>query len=160
MTELRRLLGLLNRDDEDGLDGAVQLAPAPQPGLEQLDALMHRVADAGLPVELRIAGQPRTLPPGINLTAYRIVQEALTNALKYAELARTQVILDYRDAALKVEILDEGAGGHARESHEPGRGLVGMRERVALYGGTLEAGPRLEHGYAVRAWLPLEAAQL
>jgi len=112
-------------------------------------------ADASLPVELRVEGTPRLLPPGIGLAAYRIVHEALTNALKYSELARTEVILDYRDAELKVEVLDEGPGERSNTSTASGHGLVGMRERVALYGGRLGTGPRLERGYAVRAWLPL-----
>jgi len=146
MTELRNLLGLLSQDGEE-----VDLAP--QPGIAQLDALVQRVRDAGLPVELRTEGTPVPLPVGLDLTAYRIVQEALTNSLKYSDLAQTKVILSYRDDEVKLEILDEGLGrpsppvGH-------GRGLVGMRERVALYGGRLEAGPRLNRGYAVRAWLP------
>lgn len=149
MTELRRLLGLLSHDD-------AEVALAPQPGLEQLTALVRRVRAAGLPVELRIEGQPQALPPGLDLAAYRIVQEALTNALKYAGGARTEVVLTYRQDELKVEVLDEGPGGptHARETPR-GRGLIGMRERVSLYGGTLEAGSRLDRGYAVRAWLPL-----
>jgi len=149
MTELRRLLGLLSHDD-------AEVALAPQPGLEQLTALVRRVRAAGLPVEPRIEGQPQLLPPGLNLAAYRIVQEALTNALKYAGGARTEVVLTYRPDELKVEVLDEGPGvpAHARETPR-GRGLVGMRERVSLYGGTLEAGSRLDRGYAVRAWLPL-----
>lgn len=151
MAELRHLLGVLN-DDGEGM------SLAPQPGAEQIASLIRRVGEAGLPVDLRVIGQPRPLPPGIDLAAYRIVQEALTNALKHAGMARTQVILEYRPAELKVEVLDDGdgpcgeAGGH-------GRGLVGMQERVALYGGTLEAGPRLERGYAVRAWLPLDGAR-
>jgi signal transduction histidine kinase len=147
MTELRNLLGLLNQDG-----GEVDLAP--QPGIDQLDALIQRVRDAGLPVEVRIEGTPVPLPVGLDLTAYRIVQEALTNSLKYSDLARTEVILNYRDDELKLEILDEGLGGPSPAGHGPGRGLVGMRERVALYGGRLEAGPRLNRGYAVRAWLP------
>ena len=149
MAELRHLLGLLSPDGGD-------MGLAPQPGVEQLETLVRRVGEAGLPVKLHVAGQPRPLPPGIDLTAYRIVQEALTNALKYASLARTDVILDYRESGLKVEILDDGPGNARREGAETGHGLVGMRERVALYGGTLEAGPRLERGYAVRAWLPLD----
>jgi signal transduction histidine kinase len=147
MTELRALLGLLNQEGED-----VDLAP--QPGLAQLDALIQRVRDAGLPVELRIEGTPIPLPVGLDLTAYRIVQEALTNSLKYSDLARTEVILSYREDELKLEILDGGPGGPSPAGHGPGRGLVGMRERVTLYGGRLEAGPRLNRGYAVRAWLP------
>ncbi len=156
MAELRRLLGLLGQDD----DGA---ALAPQPGIDGLEALIRRVADAGLPVEVRMTGRRRPLAPGIDLTAYRIVQEALTNALKHSGLARTQVILDYRESDLKIEVLDEGDPSPVREDEAPaerrdgsaGHGLVGMRERVALFGGTLEAGPRLGRGYAVRAWLPL-----
>jgi signal transduction histidine kinase len=151
MAELRNLLGLLKNEDDE-------LDLAPQPGVEQIDALVQRVRDAGLPVELRIEGAPAPLPIGLDLTAYRIVQEALTNALKYSGLARTQVLLAYREDELKLEVLDEGPGEPLDEgsSTSPGRrGLVGMRERVALYGGRLEAGPRLGGGYAVRAWLPL-----
>jgi signal transduction histidine kinase len=149
MTELRNLLGLLS--PADGED--VELAP--QPGIGQLDALIQRVRDAGLPVELRVEGTPVPLPVGLDLTAYRIVQEALTNSLKYSDLARTEVILDYREQELKLEILDEGEGKLSQAPQGSARGLVGMRERVAVYGGRLEAGPRLERGYAVRAWLPL-----
>jgi|SRR5579872_297837 len=154
MGELRNLLGLLNQDG-----GEVDLAP--QPGTDQLEALIQRVREAGLPVELRIEGEPVSLPVGLDLAAYRIVQEALTNALKYSGLARTQVVLDYRDGELKLEILDDGPGGPAasRIDAPPGRrGLAGMRERVVMYGGRLEAGPRLERGYAVRAWLPIDEA--
>jgi signal transduction histidine kinase len=150
MTELRHLLGVLS-EEGDGI------SLTPQPGLEQVESLVRRVGKAGLPVRLHIEGQARPLSPGVNLTAYRIVQEALTNALKYAGLARTEVILGYREHELKVEILDEGCGGVPGDGEESGHGLVGMRERVALYGGTLEAGPRLERGYAVRAWLPCES---
>lgn len=148
MTELRYLLGLLNQEAE-----GANLAP--QPGIDQLDVLVRRVRDAGLPVEMRVHGTPVPLPVGLNLTAYRIVQEALTNSLKYSGLARTEVILAYHDDDLKLEILDDGPGGPAPTDQSPGRGLVGMRERVSLYGGRLEAGPRLERGYAVRVWLPL-----
>lgn len=148
MGELRNLLGLLNQGGED-------LALAPQPGIDQLDALIHRVSDAGLPVQVRVEGTPQPLPVGLDLAAYRIIQEALTNALKYSGLARTEVILAYREDDVKVEILDEGTGERPANGHAPGRGLVGMQERVALYGGALEAGPRLGRGYAVRAWLPI-----
>jgi signal transduction histidine kinase len=152
MTELRNLLGVLSPDTSD-------LSLAPQPGLDQLEPLLQRVGDAGLPVELRVEGRPRPLPLGVDLAAYRIVQEGLTNALKYSGLAHTKVILEYRDAELKVEILDDGTGHRPAASPEGGRGLVGMQERVALYGGRLEAGARLEQGYAVRAWLPLVGSE-
>jgi signal transduction histidine kinase len=118
---------------------------------------VQRVREAGLPVELHIEGARRPLPVGVNLAAYRIVQEALTNALKYSGLARTTVVLDYRAAELKLEVLDEGSAMAPAERTEAGRGLAGMRDRVALYGGSLEAGPRPVRGYAVRAWLPAVA---
>jgi signal transduction histidine kinase len=148
MSELRRLLGVLSQEG-DGM------TLAPQPGIEQVQPLVKRVSDASLPVELRIEGSPRPLPPGIDLVAYGIVQEALTNALKYSGLARTEVVLDYRERELKLEVLDDGPAAIAGSAEGDGHGLAGMRERVALFGGRLEAGPRLERGYAVRAWLPL-----
>jgi signal transduction histidine kinase len=153
MAELRTMLGLLNYEGGNSSPEAAELTP--QPGIGQVQPLLKRVRDASLPVELRVEGAPRPLPPGIDLAAYRIIQEALTNALKYAGLARTEVVLDYREAELKVEVLDDGPGERSAASEAHGRGLVGMRERVALYGGRLETGPRLERGYAVRAWLPL-----
>jgi signal transduction histidine kinase len=148
MTELRNLLGVLTPAEEEAL-------LAPQPGIAQIPALVERVRAAGLPAEFQVVGAPRTLPQGVDLTAYRIVQEALTNALKYAGQVRTEITLDFREDALKVEVLDDGAGTSGAPGAKTGRGLAGMRERVALFGGTLEAGPRLGRGYAVRAWLPL-----
>ena len=135
---------------------------APQPGVDQLDALVGRVRAAGLPAELEIDGDRRTLPASIDVTAYRIVQEALTNALRYADRARTVVHLTYEPDQLRVEVLDDGPGG-SRPAGAPGsgdgvgRGLVGMRERASLAGGRIEIGPRLSGGYAVRAWLPVPA---
>jgi signal transduction histidine kinase len=146
MTELRGLLDVL------GDDGGMALAP--QPGMEQVDRLVQRVRDAGLPVELHVEGARRPLPVGVDLAAYRIVQEALTNALKFSGLAPTTVVLDYRAEELKLEVLDEGSAVAPSERAEAGRGLAGMRDRVAVYGGSLEAGPRPVRGYAVRAWLP------
>ena len=146
MTELRGLLDVL------GDDGGMTLAP--QPGMEQVDRLVERVREAGLPVELQVEGMRRPLPVGVDLAAYRIVQEALTNALKYSGLAPTRVMLDYRADELKLEVLDEGSSNPTGKRTESGRGLAGMRDRVALFGGTLEAGPRPVRGYAVRAWLP------
>jgi signal transduction histidine kinase len=147
MAELRTLFGVIAPED-----GAPR---APQPGMEQLPALVQRVRDAGLPAELHVTGAPRPLPPGLDLTVYRIVQEALTNALRYAGQVRTEIAIEFREDALKVEVLDEGNGQRVVPDPSTGRGLAGMRERVTLYGGTLEAGPRLGRGYATRAWLPL-----
>ena len=155
MDELRRLLGVLS---ENGAEKGTDAAPlAPQPGLDGLDALVARVREAGLPVELRIDGQRRSLPPGVDVAAYRIVQEALTNALKYAGGARTEVVLRYAPDAVDLEVVDEGMIATAADGI--GRGLVGMEERVALFGGTLDAGKRPERGYAVRAHLPLTPSE-
>jgi signal transduction histidine kinase len=148
MAELRRLLGVLSENGSE--------APplAPQPGMAGLDALVARVREAGLPVELQVEGPPESLPPGVDVAAYRIVQEALTNALKYAGGARTDVVVRYTPDGLEIEIIDEGA--IATPADGIGRGLVGMQERVALFGGTVEAGKRPEGGYAVLARLPLD----
>ncbi len=183
MSELRRLVGALAEVDvanEAGVPRRADKEPqptgasattegpalidggglAPQPGIDQLDALVGRVRAAGLPAELEIDGDRRTLPASIDMTAYRIVQEALTNALRYADRARTVVHLTYERDQLRVEVLDDGPGG-TRSANTTGsgdgagRGLVGMRERASLAGGRLEVGPRLSGGYAVRAWLPV-----
>lgn len=144
--EMRRLLGILRRPD-DGL------ALAPQPGLGLLDGLLDQVRAAGLPVELRVEGEPERLPTGLDLTAYRIVQEALTNALKHAGPARAVVTVRYLGAEVELEVSDDGSGddGVSGEGH----GLIGMRERVAVYGGRLEAGRRNGGGYELRARLPV-----
>ena len=148
--ELRRLLGILRTDDE-------QLAIDPQPGLDSLEALVEQVREAGLRVDLRVEGEPVQLPPGIDLSAYRIVQEALTNALKHAGQAEAEVVVRYRASSLELEVVDNGSAAAATVSGSgSGHGLIGMRERVALCGGVLEAGARNGHGYAVRARLPLE----
>jgi signal transduction histidine kinase len=151
MAELRRLLGVLN-------DSGEAAGLAPQPGIEQLGALVDRVRAAGLPAELEIDGPSRALPASLDATAYRIVQEALTNALRYARRAATLVHVSFEAEQLRLEVLDDGPAGEAGTGEGSGRGLVGMRERAALVGGRLEAGPRLGGGYAVRAWLPLEPA--
>jgi signal transduction histidine kinase len=149
LVELRRLLGVLRGGDEHA-------ATAPQPGLGALDALLEQVRDAGLRVDLRVEGEPVQLPVGVDLSAYRIVQEGLTNTLKHAGRAEAEVIVRYHPSALELEILDNGVGAPARLNGS-GHGLVGMRERIALYGGTFEAGGRDGHGFAVRAQLPLTA---
>ena len=147
MAEMRRLLGMLRRSDDE-------LALAPQPSLSHLGDLVAQVREAGLPVDLRVHGQPRPIAPGVDLSAYRIVQEALTNALKHAGPARARVIVRYGEHDLEIEIADDGPGGTA-DPATGGHGLVGMRERVALFGGDLAAGRRRGGGYAVRARLPL-----
>jgi signal transduction histidine kinase len=147
--DMRRLLGVLRRSDDE-------LALAPQPSLGQLDSLVAGVREAGLPVELEVVGEPIALPPGVDLSAYRIVQEALTNALKHAGPARARVVVRYEADAVELEVSDDGPG--VPDTVGTGHGLVGMRERVALYGGDLEAGERREGGWALRARLPLGAA--
>ncbi len=156
MAELRTLLGALGDDAADaGADGG---GLAPQPGLDRLDELVARVRDAGLPVTLETSGATRPLAPSVDVTAYRIVQEALTNALRYAAHAATLVQIAYEAAQLRIEVLDAGPG-HAAPSQGAGAGLAGLRERATLAGGQLEAGPRLGGGWAVRAWLPLREVE-
>jgi signal transduction histidine kinase len=147
---MRRLLGMLRHDDEE-------LALAPQPSLSRIDDLVASLRATGLPVELHIEGDPVDLPPGVDVSAYRIVQEALTNALKHAGPACARVTLRYSSADLELEITDDGRGnGHGGGT---GHGLAGIRERVAVYGGELESGRQPEGGYALRARLPLGSAR-
>jgi signal transduction histidine kinase len=150
LAEMRRLLGMLRSDDE-------QLALAPQPSLTRIDELAARLTNTGMPVEVTIEGEPVELPPGIDVSAYRIVQEALTNALKHAGPARAHVYLRYRPDELELEVLDNGAGNGSGGGS--GHGLAGIRERVGIYGGKLDAGARPEGGYALRARLPLGTAR-
>jgi signal transduction histidine kinase len=148
LEELGRLLGLLHTDEENSPRG-------PQPSLAHLNALVTDVREAGLPIQLRVVGEPAGVSAGVDASAYRVIQEALTNALKHAGQARTAVSVQYEPTALTLEVLSEGAGTGARPAGEGGHGLVGMRERVELYGGDLRAGPEPTGGYAVRARLPL-----
>jgi signal transduction histidine kinase len=159
MTELRHLLGLLG--PPGAWDAAVPAtasgnaqALSPQPGLGQLKSLIGPVTAAGLPVELHVTGTQRGLPPGLDLAAFRVIQEALTNVIKHAGRARAEIRLDYRPAELLVEIADDGTGGSAGST--PGRGLLGLRERVELYGGDLDAGLRPGGGWLVRARIPVD----
>jgi signal transduction histidine kinase len=156
LTELRRLLGVLRQEGEP------QGSLAPVPGLADLDALLAEVAKAGLAVRLRVEGTASPLPAGVDLSAYRIVQEALTNVVKHAGPASAQVTVGYHDQDVTVEVTDDGSGvtaptddGQARVGH----GLIGMRERVAVFGGDLEAGPRPSGGFRVAARLPYAAEQ-
>jgi signal transduction histidine kinase len=145
LTEMRRLLGLLRDGDEE-------LALAPQPSLARIDDLAASLTETGLPVEVRVEGTPVNLPPGIDVTAYRIVQEALTNTLKHAGPARAFVVVRYEPGVVELEVLDDGPG--AAGGNGSGHGLVGIGERVAVYGGELASGRRPEGGYALRARLP------
>ena len=154
LDELRRLLGMLRKYDGQAPD------LAPQPRLQDLDALVTQIEEAGLPVDMVVNGEPRPLPSGIDLAVFRIVQEALTNSLKHAGPARATVTLSYRPDELVLEVVDDGRGlceGVGKDGRAGGHGLVGMRERVALYGGDVSAGPGARGGYEVRARLPFAA---
>ena len=150
LVELRRLLAILRTADD-------QLVIGPQPGLGSLDSLIEQVREAGLPVDLRVEGQQVPVPPGVDLSAYRIVQEALTNTIKHAGPAKAGVILRYDTSALELEITDTGTG--TAPGAGTGHGLIGMRERTTLLGGDLVTGSRDAGGYLVRARLPLARPQ-
>jgi signal transduction histidine kinase len=146
LTEMRRLVGLLREQ------GAMPEF-SPQPGLGTIDSLLDGVRAAGLPVELEVDGAPHELPPGVDLAAYRVVQEALTNALKYAGPAHAWVTVSWGDDELRLEVANDGRTDG--DGSTGGHGLDGMRERVSLYGGEIVSGPRDGGGYVVRARLPL-----
>ena len=149
LAEMRRMVGVLRRPEEAP-------ALAPQPSLEHLGKLVEQAREAGLPVELRVEGDPLPLPAGVDLTAYRLVQEGLTNALKHARAERAQVLVRYGARDIEITVSDDGRGTGSGDGD--GHGLVGMRERVAVYGGELEAGPRPEGGYRLQARLPVMPA--
>ena len=150
LMEMRRMIGVLRHGDE-GLAGATA------PALSQLEALAARARAAGLPVELRIDGEARDLSPGLDLVAFRVVQEALTNAIKHAGPARALVTVTFTTGALELEISDTGRGPALPDgdTDATGQGLVGMRERLVLYGGELQAGRARGGGFKVRARIPL-----
>jgi signal transduction histidine kinase len=141
LTEIRRLLGVLRREDEE-------IALAPQPSLRHLDGLVRRSQAAGLPVALTVDGEARELPPGVDLTAFRLLQAALAGALEQGAAGRAEVTVRYAPDSVELEVLDDGAGDGERP-------LLGVRERVGLYGGRLHAGRRRSGGHAVRAQLPV-----
>jgi len=148
LAETRRLLGVLREPaEETGL--------APQPGVGELEVLADSVRAAGLPVNLVISGEPAALPAAVDVSVYRIVQESLTNVLKHAGPARADVTIGCAEEAVTIEITDDGAGDPRDGNQASGHGLAGMRERVAIFGGELRAGPRPGGGFAVRARLPL-----
>jgi signal transduction histidine kinase len=146
LTEMRRLLSAMRHDDEE-----VELGP--QPGLDDLEALFAEVGRAGLPVALRVEGQPFPLPRGVDLSAYRIVQEGLTNALKHAQASDADVIVRYRPDELEIQVRDNGHGSVKGDGQ--GHGLVGVRERVKIYGGEMTAGTTAEGGFVLSTRLPL-----
>jgi signal transduction histidine kinase len=146
MAEMRRLFGVLRADGE-------QPALAPQPGLDQLDRLIEETRAAGVDVTAVVEGDRAPLSPGLDLAAYRIVQEALTNVRKHAPGGRVTVRLRFGDRDLDVVVEDTGASGDGT-GDGGGLGLVGMRERAALYGGSIQAGPLPRGGFAVRARMP------
>jgi signal transduction histidine kinase len=151
LAEMRRLLEILASEEDDGRE--------PQPGLGQLDDLIEGMRATGMLVEAEVAGSPRTLPPGVDLSAYRIVQEALTNTLKHAGGASAHVLVRYQPDAVEVEVVDDGPGPPPpadANGVSGGHGLIGMRERVQLFAGELDAGARPGGGFRVWARLPAE----
>jgi signal transduction histidine kinase len=151
LAEMRRLLGAMRRDG-DGLE------LTPQPGLDGLDSLLAEIARAGLPVELHIDGERFPLPRAIDLSAYRIVQEGLTNALKHAHASNADVTLRYAPDELQIEVRDDG-DGTATSDRAPGYGLVGVRERVKIYGGEMSAGAATEGGFILSTRLPISGGE-
>jgi len=148
LAEARRLLGMLRRDgDAEGLE--------PQPGVEQVDLLVEQLDRAGLPVTYEVEGDRAPLPAGVDLCAYRVIQEGLTNVLKHAGPAHAHVLVRYGPGALDVEVRDDGRGGPRANGDGTGHGLIGMRERVSLYGGELQTGPGEHGGFEIRARIPL-----
>jgi signal transduction histidine kinase len=148
LADMRRVVAMLREGDEPG-------ALAPQPGLDAVPGLVGDARAAGLDATLDVAGAARTLPPGVDLAAYRIVQEALTNVRRHASATRVRVGLTYRESEVLIEVEDDGVGA---TDPSGGHGLVGMRERASLYGGTVEAGSVAGRGFSVRAVLPAGAA--
>jgi signal transduction histidine kinase len=146
LAEMRRMVGVLRRPEEAP-------ALAPQPSLVHLDRLIEHTREAGLPVELRIEGVPGPLAASVDLTAYRLVQEGLTNAMRHARAHHAEVVVRYGDGHVELTVTDDGDGQGDGEGG--GHGLVGMRERMSVYGGELQAGPLPEGGYRLRARLPV-----
>jgi signal transduction histidine kinase len=146
LAEMRRLLAAMRREGEEA-----ELVP--QPGLDGLDSLLDEVGRAGLPVELHVDGKPFPLPRGIDLSAYRIVQEGLTNALKHAQASDADVTVRYRPDELEIEVRDNGQG--SATSDGLGHGLIGVRERVTIYGGKLTAGTAVDGGFVLNTRLPI-----
>ncbi|GAA3151539.1 histidine kinase [Streptomyces rectiviolaceus] len=153
MAELRHVMGLLAAPDTGRADSPAD-GLEPQPGLGQLDALIERVRAAGTPVRVTVGLPPDPLSPGVDLAAYRVVQEALTNTIKHAPGADATVAIGRADDHLEIEIIDTGGSRDAPQADGNGRGLIGLRERIAVYGGELTAGPTLTGGYRIKARIP------
>jgi signal transduction histidine kinase len=143
---MRRLLAVMRRDSDD-----VELTP--QPGLDGLDALVKRIERTGLPVRIRIDGEPFPLPRGIDLSAYRIVQEGLTNTVKHAAASRAEVTVHYARDEIRIDVCDDGQGAGTNDGL--GHGLIGVRERVNLYGGEMSAGTVNGRGFVLSTRLPV-----
>jgi signal transduction histidine kinase len=150
LAEMRRLLGAM-RSNADGV------ALGPQPGLDSLESLLEDLRGAGLPVQLQLEGNPLQLPRAIDLSAYRIVQEALTNTLKHAHASQADVTVRYEPNHVELEVRDDGQG--MGSSNGTGHGLVGIRERVKIYGGQMTAGPATDGGFVLTARLPVERSR-
>ena len=150
LVELNRLLGVLRSGNRASPDRS------PQPGIGQLAGLVEGLRAAGLEVDARVDGEPRSLPPAVDLSAYRIVQEATTNVLKHARARRVDIRVHYAETMLGLDIRDDGAGDGSDPTSSSGHGLIGMRERVALFGGELETGRNPAGGFSVHARLPLD----
>jgi signal transduction histidine kinase len=148
LAEMRRLVGVLRRPEEAP-------ALAPQPSLQHLEKLVDQVRESGLAVDLKVEGEAASLPPSVDLAAYRLVQEGLTNTLKHAQAQRAEVLVRYGNGEVEVVVADDGNGIGGGDGG--GHGLVGLRERIAVAGGELDAGPRLGGGYEVRACLPTDS---
>jgi signal transduction histidine kinase len=146
LAEMRRLLAVMRRDGDD-----VELMP--QPGLDGLDSLVKRIERTGLPVRVRIDGEPYPLPQGVDLSAYRIVQEGLTNTVKHAAATHAEVTVHYGHDEIQIDVCDDGQG--AGDGDGLGHGLIGIRERVNLYGGEMSAGTANGRGFILSTRLPV-----
>lgn len=155
MSDLRHVMGLLTMDSS-GDNPAAQAELAPQPGLDGLETLVARMHPTGIEITLDVTGRRRALPPGVELTAYRVVQEALTNMVKHAVGAAATIQVHYGDDELTVDVANTEGHQGAAAATGSGKGLIGLRERLALYGGTLHTGPRLTGGFRVKASIPLD----
>jgi signal transduction histidine kinase len=154
--ELHAMLGVLRDGDGGGDGGRAPLSPAP--GLGELDALVAQAAGAGVEVRVSVKGEPRRLPPAVDLACYRVVQESLTNVVRHARASRAEITVTHADGRVAVEVTDDGRTGGNGEAPGSGQGILGMRERARALGGSLEAGPRPEGGFRVLASFPVGAS--